>query len=115
MGEHANGIGESDDLITVLDWVTQVLPNDEIWLSGFSFGAYVAYRGATLSAYKDIVKQLVLIAPPAGYPEFKDLPIPEIPWLVVQGEADEVIAPDVVFTWLQATGKSAKLIRNASN
>ena len=110
-GEHAKGIGETEDVIEILDWVHQVLPHAEIWLAGFSFGAYVAYRVATLSHYQKLIKRLVLIAPPATYPEFATLPEPQMPWLVVQGELDEVIDPESVFAWLNTKEKAAHLIR----
>ena len=102
---------ETEDLGEILDWVDQVLPNDEIWLAGFSFGAYVAYRVATLSRSKDLIKRLVLVAPPVTYPEFATLPEPAMPWWVVQGENDEVIDPESVFAWLKTKEKAAHLIR----
>ena len=110
-GQHASGIGEAKDLVTVLDWVDSVLPQDELWLAGFSFGAYVAYRVAVISQYKDKIKQLVLVAPPVTYPEFKTLAFPTMPWLIVQGEADEVVEPQAVFAWLDNAGRAARLVR----
>ena len=77
----------------------------------FSFGAYVAYRVATLSRSKGLIKRLVLVAPPVTYPEFSILPEPTMPWWVVQGENDEVIDSESVFAWLKTKEKSAYLIR----
>lgn len=110
-GEHASGIGETEDLLELLAWVHQVLPYDEIWLAGFSFGAYVAYRVATLSDYKRLIKGLILIAPPVIYSEFAMLPEPTMPWWVVQGEADELIYPKKVFAWLNTKINAPHLIR----
>lgn len=110
-GTFADGIGETDDLLAVLNWVTRVLPNYELWLAGFSFGSYIAYRTATLTSYKDKIKQLICVAPPAKYPEFEHLPEPTMPWLVVQGENDEVIDSTIVFTWLNSFKLVPQIIR----
>jgi alpha/beta superfamily hydrolase len=110
-GHYAEGIGETDDLLAVLDWVKKTLPDCELWLAGFSFGAYIAYRAATITLYKDQLKQLICVAPPASYPEFKDLPPPTMPWLVVQGEADEVIDAEMVFAWVASFEPPPQLIR----
>jgi uncharacterized protein len=110
-GTFDQGIGETDDLVTVLNWVEQCLPDYELWLAGFSFGAYVAYRAATVSIYKGKIKQLICVAPPASYPEFAELPAPKMPWLVIQGEADEVIDANIVFDWVKGFAMSPQLIR----
>jgi alpha/beta superfamily hydrolase len=110
-GEHAAGLGEAQDLISILEWVQTVFPAAKIILAGFSFGSYVAYRVATQSDVAAKIHQLVLIAPPAIYPEFAQLPEPTMPWWVVQGESDEVIPPEAVFTWLAGFKHQATLIR----
>jgi len=110
-GEHDAGIGEADDLLTVFDWISRVLPKVELWLAGFSFGAYVAYRVATSSQYQNKIKQLLLIAPPIQYPEFNILPAPTMPWTIVQGEEDEVVVPQAVFAWLDGITPPARLFR----
>jgi alpha/beta superfamily hydrolase len=110
-GEHDKGIGEALDLISILDWVSASLPDASISLAGFSFGSYVAYRVATTSDYRERLAQLILIAPPVQYPEFADLPEPNMPWLVVQGEADEVVDASAVFTWLAQFSHKPRIIR----
>ena len=53
-GTFDNGAGEADDLRHIAAWVRQVLPGDEIWLGGFSFGSYVAMRAAaSIALVKD--------------------------------------------------------------
>lgn len=110
-GEHDKGLGEAEDLLTVLAWLESVLPGAKLLLAGFSFGSYVAYRVATLTLYKDKLEKLILIAPPVQYPEFSALPEPQLPWVVLQGEADEVVEPEAVFTWLSQFKHVAELIR----
>ncbi len=109
-GEHASGIGEAEDLLTVLDWLGKTLPTAQRYLAGFSFGAYVAYSVATTSHYQDKLQHLLLVAPPVQYPAFQGLPDITIPWTVVQGEMDEVVEPQSVFDWLNERQHPAELI-----
>lgn len=106
-GNYDEGIGETEDLLTVLKWVQQVRPQDKIWLTGFSFGSYVAARAAKTWP----AQQLISIAPPVENFPFKQLPPFTCPWLVVQGEADEVVAPQKVFSWLAELPQPPQLIR----
>lgn len=106
-GSYDAGKGETEDLLAILHWVQQVRPNDVIWLAGFSFGSYVAARGAHLWP----VAQLVCVAPPVVNFNFAELvPFP-CPWLVVQGDQDEVVAPDAVFNWLASLAEPPQLIK----
>ena len=43
-GLYDNGIGEQDDLACVVQWLRAQLPGYQLWLGGFSFGAYVSLR-----------------------------------------------------------------------
>jgi uncharacterized protein len=107
-GKYAEGVGELDDLLAVLQWVQQVRPQDDIWLAGFSFGSYIAACGA--HQWPDI-KQLICVAPAVEHFSFKELyPFP-CPWLVVQGEADEIVPPHLVFDWLASLSAPPTLIR----
>lgn len=106
-GTYANGLGETDDLIAVLEWVKQACPDHAVWLAGFSFGSYVAARGA--KAWP--TKQLISIAPPVTNFNFKELPPFDCPWLVVQGDHDEIVSPEAVFSWLDTLENPPQLIR----
>lgn len=97
-GTYAQGEGETADLLAVLDWVEKQRPGLPLWLAGFSFGAYVALRAAPQRP----VKQLVTVAPPVNFFDFRKLPAPRCPWLLIQGREDEVVPCDDVLTW--ATG-----------
>ena len=85
-GAFANGEGEAEDLACVLAWVQEKFPNADLYLAGFSFGSYVAYRTAPFWP----LKKLICIAPAVEHYSFSELPGPECPCLVIQGEADEV-------------------------
>lgn len=95
-GEFGHGVGESEDVLAVLEWVRTNRPDDEIWLAGFSFGAFMALRAAARFA----VSQLILVAPPVQrYPELGTPPVPNVPTLVLQGEQDDVVSPATVIEW----------------
>jgi uncharacterized protein len=107
VGEFDEGIGETEDLFAVLEWVQRVLPAHDLILAGFSFGSYVALRAAQLLK----LKQLISIAPPVERYGYQDLKRPHCPWLVVQGETDDVVDPDQVFRWAESVQPPVQLIR----
>lgn len=97
-GRYAQGVGEGEDLEAVVAWLRERYPQAPIWLAGFSFGAYVALRAqAQVRA-----ERLLLVAPPVTMFDFTGLAPVEVPWLVVQGGRDEIIAPEAVSAWVHA-------------
>lgn len=106
-GAFDEGRGELDDLRAVASWVRTQRPRDVLWLAGFSFGAYVALRAAAELQ----PAMLVTVAPPVGRWDFKAIAPPSMPWLVVQGEADEVVDAQAVYDWLKKSKAQAELVR----
>jgi hypothetical protein len=106
-GEYDDGRGEADDLLAVAAWVQRVRPQDALWLAGFSFGAYVAARAAPQLP----VRQMISVAPPVGRWDFASLASPLCPWLVIQGEADEVVDAEAVYAWVAAQPEPPALVR----
>jgi len=106
-GTFDEGEGESDDLARVVDWVRRVRPDDALWLAGFSFGSYVALRNAAVLD----ADALITIAPPVGRWDFESITLPECPWLVVQGEDDEIVDPQAVFAWIESLAEPPHLVR----
>ena len=110
-GTFDHGEGELDDLRTVVAWVRAGRPDATLWLAGFSFGAYVSLRGAA-----ELQPGLLLsIAPPAGRWAFDEIVTPTMPWLVIQGDEDEIVDPQAVFDWFETVskqrGEGAELVR----
>jgi len=95
-GAFADGEGEAEDARAVIEWLRRVRPHDRIWLAGFSFGAYVALRVARAAG----VAGLVTVAPAVHLYDFAALAPPDCPWLLIQGEADEVVPVAAVRRWL---------------
>jgi uncharacterized protein len=107
-GTFDEGIGETDDLLAVAAWVRAQRPDRALWLAGFSFGAYVALRAA--EALQPAF--MLSIAPPVRRSwDFDTLTLPTCPWLVIQGEVDEVVDPQAVFAWIDAMAEPPQLVR----
>ncbi|QWT19876.1 hypothetical protein KPL74_19280 [Bacillus sp. NP157] len=110
-GEFDHGNGECDDLATVVAWARKVRPGAKLWLAGFSFGSYVSLRSAVPLGADAVVS----IAPPAagrGW-DFGPIELPSCPWLVVMGDADEIVEPQAVYDWIDGLpeGKRPVLVR----
>lgn len=99
-GSFDAGRGETEDALAAVDWVQRREPGLPLWLAGFSFGAYVALRAQSQRP----VQRLVTVAPAVERFEGAALADPVCPWLLVQGDADEVVAPQGVLEW--AAGRS---------
>jgi hypothetical protein len=94
-GTHDDGVGESDDAAAVADWAKTELGATRLWSLGFSFGGFVAYRLATL---RDAAA-LVTVAPPVRRFDFATLAVPHCPWLVAQGDKDDLVDHEAVLAW----------------
>ena len=106
-GEFDEGRGEVEDLRAVAAWVRAQRSGQRLWLAGFSFGAFVS-----LAASADIEPgMLISIAPPAGRWDFDSIQLPSFPWLVIQGEEDEIVDPQAVYDWLDRADAQAELVR----
>ena len=106
-GEYDDGRGETEDLLSVAAWVQQVRPDAALWLAGFSFGSYVAARAAAHTP----VRQMISVAPPVSRWDFAGLASPLCPWLVIQGEADEIVDAESVYAWVMAQPEPPTLTR----
>ena len=106
-GVFDHGNGERDDLLAVVAWVSEQRPGDALWLAGFSFGAYVSLR-ATSEVQPDA---LISIAPPVGRWDFDSLVLPTCPWLVIQGDEDEIVDPQAVYDWIDTLKQKPELVR----
>ena len=106
-GAFDGGNGELEDLKAVAAWVRARRPGDTLWLAGFSFGAYVSLRAAAPLA----PGLLLSIAPPAGRWDFGNMTMPAMPWVVIQGEADEIVDPAAVYAWLDGLKSDVQLVR----
>lgn len=104
-GAFDNGVGEIGDALAAIDWLMAEYPGLPLWLAGFSFGGYVALRAQSQRP----VQRLVTVAP--AVQRFATSPIvpPVCPWLLVQGDADDVVPPGEVLDWAQGLARPPQL------
>jgi alpha/beta superfamily hydrolase len=105
-GSHDVGRGETDDASAVAAWGAGRWPGRSVVLAGFSFGAYVAMRLAQILP----PSRLITIAPPVERFEFSSLAAPACPWLILQGDADDVVDANAVRDWAVTASPSAHLV-----
>ncbi|MCK0537910.1 alpha/beta hydrolase [Alcanivorax quisquiliarum] len=111
-GAFSEGQGETEDLLAAESWLRQRYPGLPLWLAGFSFGSFVAARGAgVLAANERAPAHLFLVAPPVHNFDFTSVDSPGCPVTVVQSEDDEVVPAEKVFAWQQSTPLAPDLIR----
>jgi len=95
-GEFDQGRGEQDDLHATNNWLKEHFPQAPLWLAGFSFGAFVAYR-----AHRRVgAQRLLLVAPPVSLFVFGRAEPVTIPWVVIQGGEDEITPAREVENWV---------------
>jgi alpha/beta superfamily hydrolase len=105
-GAFDDGRGEVTDALAVIAAGRERFPTARLWLAGFSFGSYVALQAA---ANTDPAA-LITVAPPVGRWDFSAIPWPRCPWLIVQGDADELVDAAAVRNWAQAAPKPPSLV-----
>ena len=97
-GAFDEGDGETQDALAVLDWTAQRWPGAQLWLGGFSFGGGIAIRAA---AARDVTR-LVTVAPAIRLVSVDTSALPKCPWLVVQGDRDELVDAADIQRWAQS-------------
>ncbi|MGC1181885.1 alpha/beta hydrolase [Legionella sp.] len=108
-GIYDAGIGESEDMLSLVhDW-QRGQPQAKIIFAGFSFGSFVAYRAASQCAHS----LLLTIAPALHHYNYKEFNPAPHPWLIIQGDEDEVVPPELVFAFAKQSQPEIPVIRFA--
>jgi alpha/beta superfamily hydrolase len=104
-GTHDDGEGETQDALAAVDWARERWPGVPLVLAGFSFGGAVAIKaaGAANPAW------LITVAPAVDRVKIEPLHVPRCDWLVVQGDADDVVAADSVQRWVARWAPQARV------
>jgi alpha/beta superfamily hydrolase len=106
-GEYADGIGETDDVLAVSRWAVERYAGAELCLIGFSFGGMVACRAAMTAP----PAQLITVAPAVTSLEsLLERGQPDCPWLIIQGEADEVAPCTALLDWVNRLDSGPEVI-----
>ena len=88
-GEYDKGEGELADAAAALDWLQTYNPNaTELWITGFSFGAWVAMQ---LLMRRPETDRFLIVSPPANMYDFAFLAPCPCSGLIVHGAKDEIV------------------------
>jgi uncharacterized protein len=94
-GAYDEGRGETLDTLAVVGWANERWPHAKLWLGGFSFGGAVALRAAAQVE----PARLVTVAPAIQRVDVTRVQLPRCPWLIVQGDNDELVNAQEVQAW----------------
>jgi hypothetical protein len=95
-GRFDNGDGEVDDVLAAVDWLRGEVPDLPLWLAGFSFGAAMAVRAAVEVGPAGLVSIAPAVSRFAGNLDRQ----PDCPWLILQGDQDELVDVDDTIAWV---------------
>jgi alpha/beta superfamily hydrolase len=95
-GAHDGGPGEVQDALAVVRYGRERWPQARLWLAGFSFGAAVA----VLASVEAMPAGLIAVAPAVDRMQLGAV-TPRCPWLVVLGDADDVVSPQRMQEWAE--------------
>jgi alpha/beta superfamily hydrolase len=112
-GSYDGGAGELEDALAACAWARSRWNCTALWLAGFSFGSAVALQAAGIVA----PQKIVTVAPPVGRMIVTPIERPRCPWLVVQGDRDELVRFDDVQSWVAgyAIRRSCRSLRGAEH
>jgi alpha/beta superfamily hydrolase len=103
-GTHDGGPGEVADALAVIAYGRERWPQAQLWLAGFSFGAAVAVRASVQAQPVG----LVAVAPAVDRMDLGEIS-PDCPWLVLLGDADDVVSPQRMLEWAQALAPAPQI------
>lgn len=105
-GKFDEGVGELQDALAAIAWMRSAVQAKPLWLAGFSFGAAIAIRAATQTD----VAGLISVAPPVSRFASGLRRQPSCPWLVVQGDRDELVDIDETVDWFNGLEPGPELL-----
>lgn len=94
-GAFDDGRGETLDTLAVVRWAQARSPGAKLWLAGFSFGGAIALKAAAQIP----PERIVTVAPAIQRVDLSRIPLPSCPWLLVQGDQDELVNAAEVQAW----------------
>jgi alpha/beta superfamily hydrolase len=96
-GKFDEGDGELDDALAAIAWLRARFAVGPHWLAGFSFGAAIAIRAAISARPHGLITVAPAVARFAAGLESQ----PECPWLIVQGDQDELVDVEATTAWVR--------------
>lgn len=105
-GHYDGGEGELADALAAIEWMRARHAGQPLWLAGFSFGAAIAIRAALAKRVDGLISVAPAVARFAGGLEDQ----PECPWLIVQGDADELVPVEATIAWVNSLAPGPALL-----
>ncbi|MBT8081516.1 MAG: alpha/beta fold hydrolase [Gammaproteobacteria bacterium] len=105
-GHYDNGVGELDDALAAIEFMRARHASYPLWLAGFSFGAAIAVRAAISTHVDGLISVAPAISRFASGLESQ----PACPWLVVQGDEDELVDIDEILAWVDGLEPGPELL-----
>ena len=98
-GRFDNGLGELSDAAAALDWMQTINPNAKYcWISGFSFGAWIAMQ---VLMRRPEIQSFIAVAPPANMYDFTFLAPCPSSGMIIHGARDDLVPESDVATLVQ--------------
>ena len=95
-GRFDDGHGEVADVEAAVAWLREEFPTQPLWIGGFSFGAAMAIRAAVRCNPAGLISVAPAVSRFAGNPDQQ----PDCPWLIVQGDQDELVDVEETIAWV---------------
>ncbi|HYM35358.1 MAG TPA: alpha/beta fold hydrolase [Steroidobacteraceae bacterium] len=109
-GMHDDGHGETDDALAMITWAEKRWPSAKLWLAGFSFGAAMALKASMRRAsLGHPIARLITVAPALRWLTQLDDESPGCPWLIVQGDQDDLVDAQAVRNWVASLKQPPQL------
>ena len=105
-GEYDEGRGEVDDALAATAWLAEEFPGLPVWIAGFSFGAAMAIKAAQRRDYAGLVSVAPAVSRFAADPGLQ----PQCPWLIIQGDEDELVEADETIEWVNSLEPGPELV-----
>jgi len=105
-GQYDDGIGELDDALAAVEFMRARHGAYPLWLAGFSFGAAIAVKAGVATH----IDGLVSVAPAISRFAAGLASQPECPWLIIQGDADELVDVEETVTWVDSLEPGPELL-----
>ena len=100
------GDGELSDALVAIEWIRARYPDAPLWVAGFSFGAAIAVKAAVATE----VDGLISVAPAISRFASGLKTQPACPWLIVQGDQDELVDVDETVDWVDGLEPGPELL-----
>jgi alpha/beta superfamily hydrolase len=99
-------VGELDDALAAIEWMRARHGSYPLWLAGFSFGAAIAVKAAVATHVDGLISVAPAISRFATGLESQ----PDCPWLVIQGDEDELVDVDETVEWVNGLEPGPELL-----